>query len=36
VKYCYVEQDYCVGSTPLDSLRTSYANIKKLTAGIGS
>jgi len=35
VKYCYVEQDYCVGSTPLDSLRTSYANIRKLTAGLG-
>jgi sugar phosphate isomerase/epimerase len=34
VKYCYVEQDYCVGSTPLDSLKTSYANIGKLTAGI--
>ena len=33
VKYCNVEQDYCVGSTPLDSLRTSYANIRKLTAG---
>jgi sugar phosphate isomerase/epimerase len=33
VKYLYVEQDHCVGSTPLDSLRTSHANIKKLTAG---
>jgi sugar phosphate isomerase/epimerase len=33
VKYFYVEQDYCVGSTPIDSLRTSYANIRKLTAG---
>jgi sugar phosphate isomerase/epimerase len=33
VKYYYVEQDQCVGSTPLDSLKTSYANIKKLTAG---
>ena len=32
VKYLYVEQDYCVGSTPLDSLKTSYANIKKLAA----
>lgn len=30
VKYLYVEQDQTVGSTPLDSLRTSYANIKKL------
>lgn len=35
VKYLYVEQDYCVGSTPLDSLRTSYANIKKLSAARG-
>ncbi len=34
VQYCYVEQDHCVGSTPLDSLRTSYANIQKLTAGL--
>jgi sugar phosphate isomerase/epimerase len=33
VKYLYVEQDYCVGSTPLDSLKTSYANIKK-AAGV--
>jgi sugar phosphate isomerase/epimerase len=33
VKYFYVEQDQTVGSTPLDSLKTSYANIKKLTAG---
>jgi sugar phosphate isomerase/epimerase len=33
VRYFYVEQDHCVGSTPLDSLKTSYANIKKLTAG---
>ena len=31
VKYFYVEQDYCVGSTPLDSLKTSHANIKKLS-----
>jgi sugar phosphate isomerase/epimerase len=31
-KYFYVEQDYCVGSTPLDSLKTSYANIKTLSA----
>jgi sugar phosphate isomerase/epimerase len=30
VKYLFVEQDYCVGSTPLDSLKTSYANIKTL------
>ena len=34
VQYCNVEQDHCVGSTPLDSLRTSYANIRKLTAGL--
>jgi sugar phosphate isomerase/epimerase len=34
VQYCNVEQDYCVGSTPLDSLQTSYANIRKLTAGL--
>ena len=34
VQYCNVEQDHCVGSTPLDSLRTSYANIQKLTAGL--
>jgi sugar phosphate isomerase/epimerase len=33
VQYYNVEQDYCLGSTPLDSLRTSYANIRKLTAG---
>jgi hypothetical protein len=26
-----VEQDWCLGSTPLDSLRASYANIQKLT-----
>ena len=26
-------EDYCLGSTPLDSLRRSYANIQKLTAG---
>ena len=32
VRYYYVEQDHCVGSTPLDSLRTSHANIRKLTA----
>jgi sugar phosphate isomerase/epimerase len=32
VQYYNVEQDYCLGSTPLDSLRTSYANIQKLTA----
>jgi sugar phosphate isomerase/epimerase len=32
VKYLYVEQDHCVGSTPLDSLRTSYANIERLSA----
>jgi hypothetical protein len=32
VKYFYVEQDFCVGSTPLDSLKTSQANIKKFTA----
>jgi sugar phosphate isomerase/epimerase len=32
VKYLYVEQDYCVGSTPLDSLKTSHANIKTLSA----
>jgi sugar phosphate isomerase/epimerase len=35
VRYYYVEQDHCVGSTPLSSLRTSYANIRKLTAGLG-
>jgi sugar phosphate isomerase/epimerase len=35
VKYLYVEQDYCVGSTPLDSLQTSYANIRKLSAARG-
>ena len=35
VQYYNVEQDYCLGSTPLDSLRTSYANIRKLTAGRG-
>jgi hypothetical protein len=34
-RYYYVEQDHCVGSTPLDSLRTSYANVRKLTAGVG-
>lgn len=32
VRYFYVEQDHCVGSTPLDSLRTSHSNIRKLTA----
>ena len=36
VRYCYVEQDHCVGSTPLDSLRASYAQVRKLTAGLGS
>jgi len=35
VQYYNVEQDYCLGSTPLDSLRTSYANIQKLTARRG-
>jgi len=35
VRYYYVAQDHCVGSSPLDSLRTSYANIRKLTAGLG-
>jgi sugar phosphate isomerase/epimerase len=35
VRYYYVEQDHCVGSNPLDSLHTSYANIRKLTAGLG-
>jgi sugar phosphate isomerase/epimerase len=35
VRYLYVEQDHCIGSTPLDSLRTSYANVRKLTAGVG-
>lgn len=34
VRYFYVEQDHCVGSTPLDSLRTSYASIRKLTGGV--
>lgn len=28
-------EDYCLGSTPLDSLRTSRANIGRLTAGPG-
>ncbi len=32
VRYFYVEQDHCIGSTPLDSLRTSYANVRKLAA----
>lgn len=32
VKYLYVEQDQTVGSTPLDSLKTSYAKIKAFTA----
>ena len=36
VQYLYVEQDQCVGSTPLDSLTTSYANVRKLTAGLGA
>jgi len=35
VQYYNVEQDYCLGSTPLDSLRTSYAKIQKLTGGRG-
>lgn len=35
VRYYYVEQDYCLGSTPLDSLRTSHANVRKLTAALG-
>jgi sugar phosphate isomerase/epimerase len=32
VKYLYVEQDQTVGSTPLDSLKISYNNIKAFTA----
>jgi sugar phosphate isomerase/epimerase len=35
VKYFNVEQDYCIGSTPLESLRTSFANIRTLTAALG-
>jgi sugar phosphate isomerase/epimerase len=31
VQYYNVEQDWCLGSTPLGSLRASYANIQKLT-----
>jgi sugar phosphate isomerase/epimerase len=33
VEYLYVEQDYCVGSTPLDSLRASHDAIRTLAAG---
>jgi sugar phosphate isomerase/epimerase len=32
VRYYYVEQDFCEGSTPLDSLRISKNNIAKLAA----
>jgi sugar phosphate isomerase/epimerase len=32
VRYFYVEQDHCVGSTPLDSLRASHDAIAKLAA----
>jgi len=33
VKYYYVEQDYCEGSTPLDSLKVSRAALAALAAG---
>jgi sugar phosphate isomerase/epimerase len=32
VEYFFVEQDYCVGSTPLDSLRASHDAIARLAA----
>jgi len=32
VRYYYVEQDFCEGSTPLDSLRVSKNNIAKFAA----
>ena len=32
VRYFYVEQDHCVGSTPLDSLRASHEAIARLAA----
>ena len=33
VQFFHVEQDYCVGSTPLDSLRASREAVRTLTAG---